>query len=157
MYIHPDGSVTGSVNQQVLDAYTLAKKEGRDLSEFAPFLAENSPEAKAAQGAPVYLPGGQQASPEAQAADERVAAQSQAAQESSDQRSADLAAQLSQSQPGGQQAAPEGETKPEFYGAWSLAELQDEAVARGLAKSGTKAELAERLADHDAGTPAEEV
>jgi hypothetical protein len=99
MYIHPDGSTTGSVNQAVLDAYNQAKADGADLSEFAPFLAENSPEAKAAQGAPVSLPGGQQASPEAQAADERVAAQSQAAQESSDQRSADLAAQLSQSPP----------------------------------------------------------
>lgn len=154
MYIHPDGSVTGSVNQQVLDAYTLAKKEGRDLSEFAPFLAENSPEAKAAQGAPVSLPGGQQASPEAQAADERVAAQSQAAQESSDQRSADLAAQLSQSQPGGQQAAPEAS---DAYDGKTKAELQDDLAGRGLPTSGNKDELAQRLRDHDAGVTDQEV
>ena len=153
MYIHPDGSVTGSVNQQVLDAYTLAKKEGRDLSEFAPFLAENSPEAKAAQGAPVYLPGGQQASPEAQAADERVAAQSQAAQESSDQRSAYLAAQLSQS-PGGQQAASEAS---DAYDGKTKAELQDDLAGRGLPTSGNKDELAQRLRDHDAGVTDQEV
>ncbi|HEY6012582.1 MAG TPA: SAP domain-containing protein [Candidatus Limnocylindrales bacterium] len=54
------------------------------------------------------------------------------------------------------EAEPEGETKPEFYGAWSLAELQDEAAARGLAKSGNKADLAERLAADDAAPEPEE-
>ena len=149
MYIHPDGSVTGSVNQQVLDAYTLAKKEGRDLSEFAPFLAENSPEAKLAAGAPVSLPGGQEPSPEAKAADERVAAQAQAVQESSDQRSAALAAQASQNQA----QAPAGGD----YDGLNKDELQDELGARGLPKSGNKDELVQRLRDHDAGVTDQEV
>jgi hypothetical protein len=57
------------------------------------------------------------------------------------------------------QAAPAEEAVPEeseappepnAYDGWSLAELQDEAAARGLAKSGNKADLAERLAADDA-------
>src|SRR5512139_3507195 len=116
MYIHPDGSTTGSVNQQVLDAYNLAKKEGRDLSGFDSFLAENSPEAKLAAGAPEWQPPAPQ-------------------------------------EPGGQQAAaePAAEQAPadDEYADWSLAELQGEAEARGLAKSGNKAEVADRLRQHD--------
>lgn len=152
MYIHPDGSTTGSVNHAVLDAYNQAKADGADLSEFAPFLAENSPEAQWAKGAPVA--GTQQPSPEAQAADERAAAAAKVAQESSDQRSADLAAQLSQSQPGGQQAAPEAS---DAYDGKTKAELQDDLAGRGLPTSGNKDELAQRLRDHDAGVTDQEV
>lgn len=36
------------------------------------------------------------------------------------------------------------------YGSWLLEELQTEAGDRGLSKSGTKAEIAARLAEHDA-------
>lgn len=39
------------------------------------------------------------------------------------------------------------------YAEWSLADLQDACVERGLAKSGTKAELAERLGADDERTP----
>ena len=147
MYIHPDGSTTGSVNHAVLDAYNQAKADGADLSEFAPFLAENSPEAQWAKGAPVA--GTQQPSPEAQAADERAAAAAKAAQESSDQRSADLASQLSQSQA----QAPAGED----YDGKTKAELQDDLAGRGLPTSGNKDELAQRLRDHDAGVTDQEV
>lgn len=41
------------------------------------------------------------------------------------------------------------------YADWSLVDLQEECVGRGLAKSGTKAELAQRLADDDAERIAE--
>jgi hypothetical protein len=39
------------------------------------------------------------------------------------------------------------------YADWSLIDLQDACVERGLAKSGTKAELAERLSADDERTP----
>ena len=146
MYIHPDGSVTGSVNHAVLDAYNKAKAEGGDLSEFAPYLAENSPEAKLAEGAQVSLPGGREASPEAQAADERVAADARAVQESSAQRAADLAAITAANQPQAAEAPDQASSAPdEGEDNRSLADLQAEAESRGLPKYGTKAEIAERL------------
>lgn len=157
MYIHDDGSVTGSVNHAVLDAYRKAKAEGGDLSEFAPYLASESPEAKLAEGAQVSLPGGREASPEAQAADERVAADARAVQESSDQRSADLAAVTAANQPQATRSPDQAQTQAaeatgqasstpdEGEDNRSLADLQAEAESRGLPKYGTKAEIAERL------------
>lgn len=53
---------------------------------------------------------------------------------------------------GEDQAAEEPEgapVDPDPYADWSLAELQEEAAARGLAKSGTKADLVRRLTDDD--------
>lgn len=50
----------------------------------------------------------------------------------------------------------EAPAEPSAYDGWSLAELQDEAAARGLAKSGNKADLAERLAADDAAPEPEE-
>lgn len=45
---------------------------------------------------------------------------------------------------------PEPEEKP--YSEWLLSELQTEAGARGLPKSGTKPELVSRLEEHDKAT-----
>ena len=144
MYIHPDGTTTGSVNHAVLDAYNQAKADGADLSEFAPYLAENSPEAKAAAGYP-----GPQPSPDAVAADKRAAAQAQAVQESSNQRAADLAAQFSQQspaqKPGGQQAAPE--PAADDYEGQTKEDLQSQLRDLGLPTSGNKDELVARLRD----------
>jgi len=51
--------------------------------------------------------------------------------------------------------AAEGDEVEEVDDEPTKAELQDAAQSRGLPKSGTKAELAERIAQHDAEEPAE--
>jgi alkanesulfonate monooxygenase SsuD/methylene tetrahydromethanopterin reductase-like flavin-dependent oxidoreductase (luciferase family) len=53
-------------------------------------------------------------------------------------------------QPAPAEAADEGD-----YADWSLAELQAEAEARGVAKSGNKADIADRLREYDASPPEE--
>lgn len=47
------------------------------------------------------------------------------------------------------QAAPDASAADDDYDQWTLAELQEEAAERKLAKSGTKAELIDRLRAND--------